>query len=60
MTVTTDKDGPIMGDARARARAFVTEELWPLERAVLRRELSNREDPFIPAPESAIGAIRSE
>lgn len=50
MTVTTDKDGLIMGDARARARAFVTEELWPLERAVLRRELSNREDPFIPAP----------
>ena len=50
MTATTDNDSPVTGDVKARARAFVTEDLWPLEREVLRRELSSREDPFVPRP----------
>lgn len=47
MTATA-QDGPAAGDVRARARAFVTEDLWPLEHKVLRRELSSREEPFVP------------
>ena len=49
MTATA-QDDPAAGDVRARARAFVTEDLWPLEHQVLRRELSPREEPFVPQP----------
>jgi (R)-benzylsuccinyl-CoA dehydrogenase len=42
------QDAPAAGDVRARARSFVTEDLWPLEQKVLRREMSSREEPFVP------------
>jgi len=39
-------DAAAAGGIRERARSFVTEDLWPLEHRVLRRELSSREEPF--------------
>jgi hypothetical protein len=37
-------------DLASRARDFVEQQLWPLEHAILRREMTSQEEPFAPGP----------